>query len=232
MLCTIVLGAIFAVLVVSAGAKEKSSKSDKHSKSDKYSKSERSSEKSGSKSEKSSRSDRESAPPAPMPGGISGQGYGAYRYVQSRNIFDPTRRGMRMETTAPASVSSSSMRRGRALALTGTMVTEGRSLAFFGGAENRVIGVGESVANFKVTQITPAQVSLEHEGRALQLEVGRQIALEGSAGEPLDGPPIVEPAASEAAPPAPGMPPPPTSGGDKNETLRRMMERRAAEMGK
>jgi hypothetical protein len=111
------------------------------------------------------------------------------------------------------------------------MVTAGRSLAFFGGAENRVIGVGESVANFKVTKIDAAQVSLEHDGKALQLEVGKQLALEG-AGEAGEGAPVVEPAPVEAPTAVTGVPPAAPASGDKNEILRRMMERRAQEVGK
>jgi hypothetical protein len=182
------------------------------------------SEKLAAKAEKNAtRSEGSPAPPA-------GQGFEAYRYVRTRNIFDPTRRGPRSESSA-ATAASTSTRRVRALALTGTMVTAGKSLAFFGGAENRVIGVGESVANFKVTQINAAEVSLERKGKALQLAVGKQITLEGAGGEPSEGAPIVEAAAPEVPHAVPGVPVVPTAG-DKNEVLRRMMERRAKEEGK
>lgn len=224
------IGILLAALLASTEAKDKSSKSDKNSRSD------HSSEKSPSKSEKSEKSTHRLPEPLP-PAGPAPKGYEAFRYVRTRNIFDPTRRGTRLDASPVASTSNSTHRSG-ALALTGTMVTDGRALAFFGGAENRVIGVGDSVAGFKVSKITPAQVSLERDGRGLLLDVGRQIALEGPGGEPLAGAPVIEAASAAAGPSAvpgvPGMPPAPPNpgGGDKSEILRRMMERRAQEVGK
>ena len=156
------------------------------------------------------------------------EGFDAYKNVRQKNIFDPTRRGMRIETPASA-LSSASTNRGHSLALTGTMVAEGRQLAFFGGSAaegSRVISVGNSVANYKVTAIAPAQVSLEHEGKSLVLAVGSQISFEG-----VPGAPVVE-AAPEAAAETTGAPSVPGVAGDKAEILRRMMERRAKETGK
>lgn len=174
---------------------------------------------------RSGRSEKERTPVAP-----TAQGFEAFRHVRTRNIFDPTRRGPRVETP-PSAAASAAPRRSRSLSLTGTMVTQGRSLAFFGGAENRVIGVGESVANFKVTKIAATQVSLERAGKELQLDVGRQVALEGP-GEIVEGAPVVE-AAPEAPAAATGVPAAAApAGGDKNEILRRMMERRAKEEGR
>jgi hypothetical protein len=204
---------VLAVLSAGTGAKDKPEKSDK-------------------KSDKKAEKEKAEAAAA-----VKLEGYEAFRYVRGRNIFDPSRRGLKLETSnaVPAPVT----KRSRALMLTGTMVTEGRALAFFGGVDtNRVIPIGETVAGFKLTAIAPAQVSLERDGQATVLGVGRQIALEGSeSGTVMDG--VGVPATLPAAPAAAGAPsgpsalpsaPPPT-GDDKNEILRRMMERRAKEMG-
>ncbi|MGB8169799.1 MAG: hypothetical protein WCF18_20020 [Chthoniobacteraceae bacterium] len=159
-------------------------------------------------------------------------GFDAYKNVHGKNIFDPTRRGLRIET--PTSTTSSSTSRGRSLALTGTMVTDGKALAFFGGSAaegSRVISVGNSVANYKLTAIAPTQVSLEHEGKTITLDVGRQISFEGTSGDPAAAGPIVE-AAHEPSAEVTGAPSIPGVAGDKADILRRMMERRAKEGGK
>jgi hypothetical protein len=162
-------------------------------------------------------------------------GFDAYKNVRLKNIFDPSRRGLRVETP-PSSAGLANANRSRSLALTGTMVAEGRQLAFFGGSAadgNRVISIGNSVADYKVTAIAPTQVTLEHEGKAITLEVGRQISFEGSggaAGESAAGP-VVETAPAPAAE-ATGAPSLPGVAGDKAEILRKMMERRAKETGK
>ena len=137
-----------------------------------------------------------------------------------------------MPSDKPATAQTSTSTHGRTLALTGTMVTNGKTLAFFGGSAaegSKVVSVGTTVANFKLTAIAPTQVALEHDGKSLVLEVGRQLALEGggesSAAEPVVETPVQAPAETGAPNTAPVA-------GDKAEILRRMMERRAKEAGK
>ena len=160
------------------------------------------------------------------------EGYDAFRNVRSKNIFDPNRRGPRIETP-PTATSSSTSSRGRSLALTGTMVTDGKALAFFSGSAaegSRVISVGNSVANYKLTAIATNQVSLEREGKAVVLDVGRQISFESTSGEPAAVGPIVE-STTHSPTETTGLPALPAGSGDKSEILRRMMERRAKEGG-
>ena len=174
------------------------------------------------------------------------KGYDAYRLVRTRNIFDPNRKPIRVE--APPPRQSAPRTRSSSFTLTGTMVRDGRSLAFFSGSRSefsKVIGVGDSVANYKVAAIAPSQVELEHEGKKVTLALGQPFKIEGLPGEPE------EPDAPAESPPGPdgssatpgtnpptpsGTPqnasPPSGSGNSKDEILRRMMERRAKEMGK
>lgn len=232
------LSAVLLALGIASGAAK--------DESEKKSKEERREE----KREKAERSEKHSPTPPPMPATPAAhatptppppkepmsrsEGYEVFRNVRTKNIFDPTRRGPRIETP-PTAGSSSSSSRGRSLALTGTMVTEGKALAFFGGSAadgNRVLSVGNSVANYKVTEIEATRVALESNGKSLVLEVGRQISFDGAPGDPGTAGPIVE-----AAPHSPaettGLPPPPAGvSGDKAEILRRMMERRAKEGGR
>ena len=130
------------------------------------------------------------------------------------------------------------------LALTGTMVTDGKALAFFSGSRSeysRVIGVGDSIADFKVTAITAQQVELERDGKSVVLVVGsgssRSMA-HRSIRAPSKPNTSARPSTASAVPASPRQmaqrPPPaaPAASTDKNEVLRRMMERREQEMSK
>jgi hypothetical protein len=168
--------------------------------------------------------------------GQSGErkGYDAFRLVRTRNIFDPNRVASRPEPTRER---SSNTPRSRGLSLTGTMVTDGKSLAFFGGSRGeggKVLSVGEKVSDFHVKTITPVQVELEKDGKVTTLLVGRQLAVDGGGGSGGDeAPEAPEPEGQPSGKSAPteGSPAPAPSN-DKNEILRRMMERRQQQMSK
>lgn len=161
-----------------------------------------------------------------------GKGFESFRGLRTRNIFDPDRRGPRVES-APAAATSS---RPPFLQLTGTMISGGKTLAFFSGSQpefNKVLAVQGKVGEYTVVSITPAQVSLERAGASLVLPVGKQLVLDGSgtvaAAQPITGPGgssgSSSPTSSSTEPPA-GVP------ADKAEVLRRMMERRQQEVSK
>ncbi len=163
------------------------------------------------------------------------QNYDAFRLVRTRNIFDPERRAARSDN-APRPQTTTG--RANYVAVTGTMVTAGKSLAFFTGSRpeySKVISVRDTIADFTITGITAKEVELERAGKQIVVPVGRQLPLEGAAAASSDpGPwppapdaPGTGPAASPEA--APSTSSSPT---DKNELLRRMMERRQKEITK
>lgn len=161
------------------------------------------------------------------------EGYNAFRLVRTRFIFDPERQVIRSEAAVPRVQSAPS--RSNFIAVTGTMVTPGRTLAFFSGSQpeySKVISIGETIADFKITGITPAQVELERAGQPIIVPVGRQLPLDGSttAVTPTSLAPAPDisssPAASVSAPSAAA------STSDKSEIARRMMERRQKEVSK
>jgi hypothetical protein len=175
--------------------------------------------------------------PAPL------KGFDAFRFVKARNIFDPDRRGM----PSAQSARPSAPLRANFINVTGTMVAEGKMLAFFSGSRSeysKVISVGDSIADFKITGITNTHVELDHSGKKVTVAVGKPIPLEGSSAAIAPA----GPADSEASAPAPDGPGPDAPAAstsapndskpaaapsdDKNEVLRRMMERRAKEMSK
>jgi hypothetical protein len=164
-------------------------------------------------------------------------GYDAFSLVRTRNIFDPNRRApvkqSEQRPTAPSRPKSVH------LSLTGTMVTDGKSLAFFSGSRsefNKIIGVGEKIGDFTVAAISASQVDLDQSGKPTTLAVGKRLQLEGTeadAAEPDTGASNTDapaPSANPSQPTAPASAPP--SGGSPSEILKRMMERRAQEMKK
>ena len=167
------------------------------------------------------------------------KGYDAYKVVRTRNIFDPNRKAVR--ETPPVRSNAPSRPRSSSFTLTGTMVREGRSLAFFSGSRSefsKVISVGDSVADFKVIAIEPGEVVLERDGKKMALAIGKPFQIEGKPGDPE---PVEEPAsnaegttlpASPESGTAPAASAPPAGSDAKSEVLRKMMERRAKEMGK
>jgi hypothetical protein len=165
-------------------------------------------------------------------------GYDAFSLVRTRNIFDPNRRAPVKASEQPRPAAPSRPKSVH-LTLTGTMVTDGKSLAFFSGSRsefNKIIGVGGTIGDFKVAAITSGQVDLDHAGKATSLAVGKRLQLEGTeadAAEPEPGAATADapaPSANPSQPSAPASAPP--SGGSPSEILKRMMERRAQEMKK
>ena len=142
---------------------------------------------------------------APAPG----RGYETFQGMRTKNIFDPERRGPRIES-APAATASN---RPDFVALTGTMVTTGKTLAFFIGSRsefNKVLSVREKIADYTVASITPSHVELEKEGKPLTLAIGKQLAMDGtgtvsaSSGAGAAAPSNTPSAGANVAPP-PGL---------------------------
>jgi hypothetical protein len=166
----------------------------------------------------------------------SPKGYDAFAFIRTRHIFDPNRRPPKKESEAPRPATPSRPKSVH-LSLTGTMVTDGKSLAFFSGSRsefNKIIGVGEKIGDFTVATITSGQVDLDQAGKPISLAVGKRLQLEGTeadAAEPEPSAPASEAATSSPDPSKPAAPAAPAAaGGSPSDILKRMMERRAKEM--
>ncbi len=169
--------------------------------------------------------------------------YDTFHLVRTRNMFDPNRRPSRVDASASQKSSTlGKQSRGSMLMLTGTMVTAGKTLAFFSGTRaefSRVISVGDTIADCKITAIKLTAVDMERAGKSTPLAVGQQLQIDGSPSDvPVEETPAVtgapaDPSAPNTAGPAAAdstSSSAPTN--DKNEILRRMMERRAKELSK
>ena len=167
-------------------------------------------------------------------------GFDTFRLMRTRNMFDPSRRPARTDTASAPRTVAAPQNRSSSLSLTGTMVTDGKALAFFNGTRTdyaKVLSVGDTIADCKITAIHPTQVEMERGGKPAVLAIGQQLQIEGA---PSDVPAAEPPPATAAAPvpsaapgdPAAPAPAAPAPSNDKSEILRRMMERREKEMNK
>lgn len=189
---------------------------------------------------------RAAAPEAPR-GPLT---YDSFKLIRTRNVFDPDRRPVRPTTAGPVAAS------GRAdfLSLTGTLLDANKTYAFFSGSRtdfNKVLTVGDKIANSTVTQITSMNIVVEREGKLTTVNVGQTVPLDAKsapgaapvnyadvAGSSVGSAPPVLPVAggSTSVPaavgsaPAPGTPAPPSAGKGPSpnveEIRRRMMEKR------
>ena len=164
-------------------------------------------------------------------------GFEAFRLMRTKNMFDPNRRPVRTETGSARTAAPVRENKSSTLSLTGTMVTDGKTLAFFSGTRadySKVLSVGGTIADCKITAIKATEVEMERGGKPGTLSVGHQLQIDGApsdvpAAEPAAAPPA--PGAAPTDPAAPGAPAPAPSN-DKSDVLRRMMERREKEMNK
>lgn len=108
----------------------------------------------------------------------SPKSYDAFRIVGERNIFDANRsartRGRSSEDAAPAPKVES-------FALVGTMAYEKNSLAFFdsnNSAYRKTAKAGDTIGIHKLKRIGASQVTLEAEGKEVELKVGMQMRRE------------------------------------------------------
>ena len=142
--------------------------------------------------------------PAPggSPAGNGRSGYDAFRLFHTRNVFDPDRRPPRAvatETPAPTPAPA----RTDFVALTGVLLREDRSLAFFSGSRaeyNKVLSLRDRIAGAEITQILPAGVEIDRAGQKTQVAVGQTVPLSnGTAPGAAPAPEAYAPAPSTAS---------------------------------
>ena len=194
------------------------------------------------------------APQAQAQGPAKKMAYSAFPMLQARNIFDPDRsrdlavvsqttpRKIRTESAPPVQARPSDY-----VVLTGIMMTEGQTLAFFAGSQpeyNKVIPLNGAIAGATITRITPSSVDVLRNGKQITVAVGQTVPFDDSApGAPPPLSPQATPAVdpntlSESVPvpsPAAATPNPPSTtspapAGDTSDVMRRMMERRQKQL--
>ena len=152
-----------------------------------------------------------------------------YGLLKTRNIFDPQRQPGATAAATPPPTSQSDY-----AALTGTLITAEKTLAFFSGSRpefNAVLGLRSAIAGATITRITPDAIEIERNGKTVTVAVGQTVPLD-AASAPTAAP--AAPAASastSATPPSPGAAPASAPApADREALIRRMMEKRQQEL--
>ncbi|MCX6966209.1 MAG: hypothetical protein NTZ46_00240 [Verrucomicrobia bacterium] len=189
-----------------------------------------------------------SKPPLP-PAPARKPGYEGYALVQTRNIFDPERLpGIVYTPDASQPVSATAT---DYAALTGTLITAEKALAFFSGSRpeyNKVISIGGKIAGAKLKQITPTSIEVERANKRITVAVGETVPLTPTAvpgPAPVSTPSYSPPSYPSSSYPARSYPSPftPSMGTtpspfatpvpgpiDREALMRRMMEKRQQEI--
>jgi len=161
-------------------------------------------------------------------------GYEAYNVLRTRNIFDPERQPG-VTNTAPVQVHTTPTQADYA-ALTGTMITAEKTLAFFSGSRteyNAVLTTNGRIAGAKINKITADSVEVERNGKRITIAVGQTVPLDSSS-MPTAAPASTPSSDSTASPSANNSSPSASStsapSGDREAVMRRMMEKRQQEL--
>jgi hypothetical protein len=102
-----------------------------------------------------------------------GTGFDAFKVIAQRNIFDPNR--TRAGTVRPP---TERPRRTEAFALKGIIAYEKGDFAFFDGTSSdyrKSVKTGDNFAGYKVVGVAPGQVTLEADGKKVEMPVGSQM---------------------------------------------------------
>ncbi len=154
-----------------------------------------------------------------------------YPELTKRNIFDATRQPVRVQPPRVETPKAAPPKKD-SLKLTGNLLRPGKSVAFFAGSSPEMSGVltdGESLGEFRIAEILPAEVVLvNQDGETFRLAVGEGLLRIGdadwqkSSGEIYSSIPPSAPASATTGKEAPKE--------DVNDVMRRLMERRKKEL--
>lgn len=161
--------------------------------------------------------------------------YQSFKLIADRNIFDPNRapraaRAPRAESRRPARTESFS--------LVGTLSYEKGAFAFFDGSSSeyrKALKCGDTIAGYKICEITAKGVKLETNGQQIELPVGGQMRRQdeeewavASGAAPASQ--ASAPGSNEEADGSSGS----RSGsdGDENDVVKRLLQKRQQELNR
>ena len=152
--------------------------------------------------------------------------YQSFKIITDRNIFDPNRSSgspRRTEGTRPARVES--------FALVGTMSYENGTYAFFdgtGSSYRKATKTGDTIAGYKVADISPDRVKLETNGQQIELSVGVQMRKQDEGVWQLAG--RAESFGTSSPATAATEKTESGSGGEESDVLKKLMQKREQEL--
>lgn len=99
-----------------------------------------------------------------------------FKIITQRNIFDPNRRAGSGERGRR--IDPNRLARADGFSLVGTLLDKRGEFAFFSGSDSKykkVLKVDGTIADYKVTEVTPDYVELETNGNQIKMSVGMQM---------------------------------------------------------
>ena len=159
--------------------------------------------------------------------------YKDFKIILNRNIFDPDRRPKTVYT--PVSTRKTKTRTKERIHLMGSLISDTRTISFWDGSGlegSGELNVGENVAGYRICKILTDKVSLEKEGRRLEVPIDSSLVM-NDAGDWEIGSADAEYFREEVSPD--NTTEKKSSGdeqesGDMNDLLKKMMERRKREI--
>jgi hypothetical protein len=159
-----------------------------------------------------------------------GPNFDSFRFVRSRNVFDPSRQPGR----STASVKESTDTNGDTYTLTGVLIHEAKAFAFFTGSkQSKVVALQDSIGGAKITSIQNSQVELDRNGKQVVVLVGKQVRVREDG--TLEIPSAIITPQPESPAPTPissAKPETDTAPSSSSDILKRMMEKRQQELSK
>jgi hypothetical protein len=100
--------------------------------------------------------------------------FDSYKFVRTRNVFDPSRVPGRAISSANKELDV-----GDLYTLTGTLQQENKAFAFFSGTkQSKVIPLQGTLVGAKVVSIQNTKAELERDGKHITLQVGNQLRIQ------------------------------------------------------
>ncbi len=148
----------------------------------------------------------------------------AFRILTERNIFDPNRSSDSGRPSEPKRAA-----RVESFALVGTLSYEKGDFAFFdgsGSAYRKALKSGDTIAGYRIAEITADHVKLEADGKQVELGVGVQMKKQDEGEWQLAGraETLTASATASNAKTENG------SGGEESDVLKKLMQKREQEL--
>lgn len=152
-----------------------------------------------------------------------------FKLISERNIFNPNRRSAAEQQAAPRQVQTPPPRT-ETFALTGTLIHQGGTFAFFDGSVSdyrAVLKPGLQIAGFTITGVTQNSVKLKSDDAELDLAIGMQMRKRGDEKWQLIAERLsLEPAATNTTADSESSS---DAAGEDDPILKRLLERRQKE---
>ena len=163
----------------------------------------------------------------------------SFKIITQRNIFDPNRRAGSGERGRR--IDPNRLARAEGFSLVGTLIDKRGEFAFFSGSDSKykkVLKVAGTIADYKVTEVTPDYVELEsNNSNQVKMSVGMQMKkLDAGEWQLVDGTvalaKVSDTSASDAKDAETSDNGPSTGNSSADAVLKRLMQAREKELNK